>query len=160
MYDWNSTRSCINTWRLVRQAREAMYRAMEINLSRQQVTIEQIEVLFFIAQYSDGVTVDELSLWCFRRKDSIIRLLKRMENKGFVYRMKQSHPKHVFFHLTNKGEQQLSPYEPAARAPIVQLEQHFSEEELQQLNIYLKGIRDLYLGLLGLQVVSPRKTKT
>lgn len=159
MYDWNFDGSWNNTWLLLRQAREAMYRTMEVSLQRQSVTIEQLEVLYFLSQYPDGATVDELSIWGFRQKISVLHLVERMENKGLVNRRKKSDQKRVYFHITNKGEQQLIQHVPITTSVVKQLEQQFSEEERQQLNGWLKRIRDIYLKQLALHAISPRNVK-
>jgi DNA-binding MarR family transcriptional regulator len=156
MYDWDFNSPWIDTWWLLRQTRDALYRDLETALERRAITIEQLDVMFFIAQYPDGVTVDELSIWCFRRKDSVLQLMKRMENKGLICRKKQPHQKRVFFHLTSDGKHELETYGQIGSEGIKQLRQEFSEEDIQKLKDYLKKIRGIYLKRLGLQITTPR----
>jgi DNA-binding MarR family transcriptional regulator len=156
MYDWNFDNPWIDTWWLLRQTRDALYRDLETALERREITIEQLDVMYFIAQYPDGVTVDELSIWCFRRKDSVLQLMKRMENKGLICRKKQPHQKRVFFHLTSDGKRELETYALIGSEGIKQLRQEFSEEDIQKLKDYLKRIRGIYLKRLGLQITTPR----
>jgi DNA-binding MarR family transcriptional regulator len=129
---------------------------LEKALERRTITIEQLDVMFFIEQYPDGVTIDELSIWCFRHKDSVLQLMKRMENKGLICRKKQPHQKRVFFHLTSDGKHELQTYGLIGSEGIKQLRQEFSEEEIEKLKDYLKRIRDIYLKRLGLQITTPR----
>ncbi len=156
MYDWNFDNPWIDTWWLLRQTHDALFRDLEAALERRSITIEQLDVMYFISQYPDGVTVDELTIWCFRRKDSVLQLMKRMENKGLITRKKQQNQKRVFFHLTDEGKHELQIYGMIGSEGIKQLRQQFSEEEIQKLKEYLKRIRDIYLKRIGLQITEPR----
>ena len=157
MYDWNFDSPGLKTWLLLLQARDAMDREMRVALSGQSVTAEQLRVLFFLSHYPDGATVDEIAIWCFRDKGSVIQQLSRMENKGLVSRRKQPHDKYVFSHLTSEGEEQLKLSAKTSTAMIKQIEQQFSEKDVQSLNEDLKRIRDSSLARLGLQAIPPRK---
>jgi len=145
---------------MLRQARAAIKRELDVSLERQEVTLEQLEILFFLAQYSDGATVDEITTWCFKHKAGIIQLLKRMENKGMINREKKPGQKRVFFHITDKGKQLYNICEATSKVVIETIEQRFSEDEMQWLNDYLGKIRDASLGRLGIQAVPPRKPNT
>ncbi len=160
MYDWNLGSPGLNTWLLLMQARDAMDKEMRVALSRQSVTAEQVRVLFFLSHYPDGATVDEISIWCFIEKASTIQQLTRMEKIGLVSRKKKDHQRHVFFHLTGEGEQQLKLSAKTSNAMIKQIEQQLSEKDVQRLNEDLKRIRDSSLARLGLQAIQPRKANT
>ena len=155
MYDWHYDSTVEDTWFLVLQAGEAMSRQMSGTLRRQPVTPDQIRILYFLSTYPDGATIDEISTFCFRRKESVLRLIERMEKKKLVYRKRQPLNRHVFFYSTDKGKEVYNSSHIIGYSVVDNLNEEFSEEELQGLNIYLKRIRDLYLRQLGLQAINP-----
>ena len=136
--------SILNTWWLVRQARESMYKAVSASLTRYQCTIEQFEVLILIGRQPAGVTLSELARWLAREKHSAAGLLGRAEKAGLIFREKPEGCRHYLYRLTAKGERVLEETWPVVKDVIGEMGQRFSEDELQQIGRYMKLLRDMY----------------
>ncbi|MDD5093428.1 MAG: MarR family transcriptional regulator [Dehalococcoidia bacterium] len=144
--------SILNTWWLVRQARESMYKAVSASLARYQCTIEQFEVLIMISRQPGGVTLGELARWLAREKHSAAGLLSRAEKAGLIFREKPEGCKHYIYRLTAKGEKVMEEAWPVVKDIMGEMGQRFSEDELREIRRYMKLLRDMYLErLLGVR---------
>ncbi|MFA4837214.1 MAG: MarR family winged helix-turn-helix transcriptional regulator [Dehalococcoidia bacterium] len=142
--------SIMNTWWLVRQARESMYKAVSASLTRYQCTIEQFEVLIIISRQPAGVTLSELARWLAREKHSAAGLLSRAEKAGLICRERPEGCKHYIYRITAKGEQVLEEVWPVVKDIIGDMGKRFSEDELREIRRYMKLLRDMYFErLLG-----------
>lgn len=139
-----SGNSPMNTWWLIRHARESMYKAVSSALSRHQCTIEQYEAAAMIGSQSQGVTVAELAGWSSREKHTVSGLLGRMEKAGLICREKPKGNRHYVYHLTEGGKQVLAETRPIVTEIINRKGEHFSEEELECLGTSVRKVAEIY----------------
>jgi len=132
---------------LLAQAREAMLRARGKELTRYNISPRQSAVLFYIQAIGDKATPAELSRGLFRESHSISEILGRMEKQGLLRRNKDLSRKNmVRVELTEKGHKAYK--RSAKRESIHKILSVLSSEERQQLELYLRRIRDRALQLI------------
>jgi len=136
-----------NLWVLLHQARDAIFRARDKELSQYGITTMQSAVLFIITALGGEATATEISRWLSREPHSVSGLLARMEREGLVRKVKDLVKKsQVNVTLTAKGRQAHS--ESLKRESLRGIMSCLTEEERQQLVSSLKQLRDKALGSL------------
>lgn len=151
MHDWETGDAYMTAWVRLRQASEAAFRAMEIELGKRQTTLAQTDVLFILSMSKTPLSPGEISSYVFREKHSVSALLSRMQRAGYVKKVRSRKDQRVVkIQIQPKGRDLLE-----QAIPIVMgyargiLMGRFSEKEIKQFDKYLKSLRDNALRELG-----------
>ena len=129
---------------LLFQARDAIFRAREQELSQYGISNAQAAVLFIIQKIGYRATPAEISRWLFRQAHGVSTLLDRMEKVGLVEKVKDLDRKNlVRISITEKGHQAYR--ESTRQEPIHRILSSLSEEERRQLKSLLLKVRDTAL---------------
>ncbi len=130
-----------NTWVLLRQTRDAIFRARENGLAQYGISTREAGVLFVIQAIGKEATPAEISRWLFREPHTLSSLLSRMEKKGLI-RKANDLPKRNWIRvsLTDKGKEAYN--NSTKRQSLHKALSALSDEELKQLNSYLMTLRD------------------
>jgi DNA-binding MarR family transcriptional regulator len=91
-------------WLLFTWARQAVYRAREMELSRYNLSPEQARILIILHNSKEDVTPAHLSRLILLKPHTVSALINRMEKKGLVKKTKDLERKNmVRITLTEKG---------------------------------------------------------
>ena len=130
-----------NLWVLLQQARDAVFKAREKELSPYGITPMEAAALFTIQVIGDRATPAEISRWIFREHHTATALLSRMEKKGLVSKVKNPDRKSLWIvSLTEKGQNAYR--QSLKRESIYSAMSPLSKNERQQLESYLRKVRD------------------
>jgi len=130
-----------NTWALLNQARDAIFKTMVKELNGSRITVIEAAALFIIQAIGDEATPAEISRWMFREPHTVSVLLSRMERKGLIRKSNDLHRKNlVRVSLTEKGKEAY--HKSTTRQSIHNALSALSKEELKQLGSYLARLRD------------------
>ena len=83
-----STDQDYNLWVLLHQAKDAVFKAREKELSQYGISAMEAAALFIIQAIGDKATPAEISRWIFREHHTVTALLSRMEKKGLITKVK------------------------------------------------------------------------
>ena len=130
-----------NLWVLLQQARDAVFKARDKELSPYGITPMETAVLFIIQAVGDQVTPAEISRWIFREHHTVTALLSRMQQKELVRKIKNPDRKNLWIvSLTEKGQ---NAYRQSVKRESIHTAMFLlSENERQQLESYLRKVRD------------------
>lgn len=139
-----------NLWILLRQVDQAVHRAREKELLRQNITAEQAEALFCIKVIGEEATPTQLARCIIKQPHSAATLIERMAKKGLVSKVKDLPRKNMArIRLTEKGEEA---YKKTGEAiAITQIINCLNEAERRQLGRILEKLRDKAFDELGLE---------
>jgi hypothetical protein len=84
MYEWDLRDPYLKAWLRVRQAWEALERAMEMELELLPATLSQIDILLILRGSSVPLTPTQIASYIFRAQHSVSGLITRMERAGYV----------------------------------------------------------------------------
>jgi DNA-binding MarR family transcriptional regulator len=134
-----------NTWWLLHQARDVVFRVRSRELSQYSITTEQAAVLFIVKVLNElrrKSTPGEISRWILREPNSVSKILTRMEKEGFINKINGLGKKknEVHINLTGKGEQAYN--RSLKRDSIREIMSCLTKEECHQLGSLLEKIRD------------------
>ncbi len=142
-------------WWLLAQARQAIFRAREKELSTYGLSAMQAVVLFVIQEIGERATPAVVARWLNREPHTVSALISRMEKDGLVTRTKNLRRKNsVRVSITDKGTQVY--HQARQREAIHTAMSVLCEEERKQLMTYLEKIRSSGLKQLGLDELDPR----
>jgi DNA-binding MarR family transcriptional regulator len=133
------------TWWLLHQTRDVVFRLRSRELSQYGITAEQAAILFAVKILSDKnrkITPGEISKLTLREPHSASKILSRMEKEGYISKAtglgKKKNEVHIT--LTEKGEQA---YQSSLnRNSIREVLSEFSKDERRQLNAMLTRLRN------------------
>lgn len=130
-----------NTWVLLRQARDAIFRARMNELAQYGISTREAGVLFVIQAIGKETTPAEISRWLFREPHTVSALLSRMEKKGLIRKANDLPRKNlVRVSLTDKGKEAYN--NSTKRQSLHKAISALSDEKLKQLSSYLMTLRD------------------
>lgn len=136
-----STDRDYNTWVLLHQAKDAVFKAREKELSQYGITAMEAAALFIIQAIGDKAKPAEISRWIFREHHTVSALLSRMEKKGLITKAKDLNRKNQWMiGLTEKGRNAYR--QSVKRESIHAAMSPLSENERQRFESYLKKVRD------------------
>ena len=136
-----STGQDYNLWVLLHQAKDAVFKAREKELSQYGISAMEAAALFIIQAIGDKATPAEISRWIFREHHTVTALLSRMEKKGLITKVKDLDRKNLWrVSLTEKGQDAYR--QSLNRESIHAAMSPLSENERQQLGSYLRKVRD------------------
>jgi len=128
-------------WFVLGQARQAVRKARQRELNQQSATVRKSTVLAIMQANGGKATPAEISQWFILELNSVYELLIRMEKEGLVRRVKSlGKRKMARVVLTDKGREVY--YQSAKGEVIPKIMSCLSEEERQQLRLYLERLRD------------------
>ncbi len=126
---------------LLCQARDAMLRVRDSELSKRGLTAVEAGALHIIHVIGDKATPAMISKSMLRQHHSVTALLKRMENKGLVMRIESPDRKNTWIiSLTEKGQEAYK--RSNIGDSLYELMSTLQEDEKRQLEEYLKKLRD------------------
>ena len=128
-------------WILLNQARDSILRFRENELRPYGISAMEAGALIIIQTIGNKTTPAEISRWIFREHHTVTALLGRMEKKGLITKTKDSGRKNMWrVSLTKKGR---SAYRQALKNEAIRVSlSSLSENEHQQLELYLRKVRD------------------
>jgi len=128
-------------WFVLGQARQAVRKARQRELNRHSTTLRKTAVLAVMQTNGGKATPVEISQWFILELNSVYELLIRMEREGLVMKVKNlGKRKMARVVLTEKGREVY--YQSAKGKVIPKIMSCLSEEEQQQLRLYLERLRD------------------
>lgn len=128
-------------WFVLGQARQAVRKARQRELNRQSITLRKSAVLAVMQVNGGKATPAEISQWFILELNSVYELLIRMEREGLVRKAKNLGKRRMAgVVLTEKGREAY--YQSAKGKVIPKIMSCLSEEERQQLRLYLERLRD------------------
>ena len=140
-------------WVLLHQVCVATTRAREKELREVGISRMQATVLFWLKASNKSVTPAELSRLLFREPHTIFGLLNRMEQQGFVKKIKDMERKNlVRVVLTEKGEELWQKSKDMTAMHTIM--DSLSLEQREMLRLYLGILRNTALKEIGLQPLS------
>jgi len=143
-----------NLWVKIAQLRHGMFIARRKELAQYGISPRQAAVLFVTEAIGDEATPAEISRWLFRQPHSISWLLNQMEKGGLIRKSKDLDRKNqVRIELTEKGQKAHS--DIMRRESIHEIMSSLSDEESQQLSIYLQKLFDKVLKKIEWEVEIP-----
>jgi DNA-binding MarR family transcriptional regulator len=126
---------------LLCQARDAMLRVRDSELSKRGLTAVEAGALHIIYVIGDKATPAMISKSMLRQHHSVTALLKRMENKGLVMRIESPDRKNTWIiSLTEKGHEAYN--NSNVGDSLYELMTALQEDEKRQLEEYLTKLRD------------------
>jgi len=135
-------------WWLLSQTRHALARARNNEVAQFGITLTEGAVLFVVNNLKGPITPSKLSRILFREPVSMAQLLRRMENKGYLKRVKGMAGKNgTEIILTEKGKNIINKLSQTSNV-IVRAFSCFSPEEFETLGRLLLTLRNHSLGLL------------
>ena len=141
-------------WMRLTQARDAIYRLRQKELSRYNLTAEQSLVLVWVHELGDKATPARLSRRMFRKSQSVSELLDRMRRDGLVTKVKDLERRNmVRVVFTERGRAAYS--QATKRESIRKAMSQLSDEQRQQLRTCLRILYDSALKELGVKAVPP-----
>jgi DNA-binding MarR family transcriptional regulator len=143
----NNQTNAIELWKLLDKARFAVARLRGIELAQFGLTLEQSSILRALIENNGSLTTKELEDETMRKPNSISILVNRMVNMGLLRRERDKSRKVHRFYLTQEGENLIK---KVTLASIEMSFDSFSDEEKQQLSIYLKELLENARELLGI----------
>jgi len=135
-------------WVLLAQARDALYKARQKELTKYNISPRQSAVLFIIQAIGDNATAATIAKYLFRETHTTYELLLRMEKDKLIKGIKnRNKTKRVSYKLTPKGLKAY--YHSLKRESIHEITSSLTGEDRAQLRSYLKKLRDTALRLLA-----------
>ena len=138
---------------LVHQLRDLLNKIMNHELKQFDITLQQLAVLDIVSILGGKTTPKEVSMRLLRQPHTVSSLLNRMEQQGLINKDTDPEKKiSVNITLTEKGEHILN--EARKLNALRDITSCLSEQELQQLIVSLKKLRDSAINKLA-QINSP-----
>jgi len=156
MYDWEVPDSAINVWVRLRQACQALERAVRGELEVYETSLPQIDMLMLLSVTDGPISESEIASHLFRERHSVSGLVARMEKTGYVRKVKSAGDQRVVrVEIQPKGEQLLSQAlgacTPYARRIV---KASLPDEEIDRLDGLLGRLRDGVLAWTGSEAES------
>ena len=130
-----------NLWVLLHQAKDAVFKARQKELSQYGISAMEAAALFIIQAIGNKPTPAEISRWIFREHHTVTALLSRMEKKGLITKVKDPDRKNTWrVGLTEKGQNAYR--QSVKRESIHAAMSSLSQNERRQFESYLKKVRE------------------
>lgn len=148
MNNISSEEQDFDLWLLLARTRDIILKARQKELRQYNISTRRTAVLFAIQAIGDKATPAEISRWLFREPNSVSEILNRMEVEGLVRKVKDLDRKNMIrVVMTEKGWETY--YKSTNRESIRQIMSSLSEEERQQLRLFLVRLIDGTEELIG-----------
>ncbi len=145
----------INLFALLDQTSDILYRAVELEIEKYKVSLNQVRVMVVILKSKDkrGVTLSDLSKLLVREPNSVTTIIQRMEKAKLVKKRRNIKENKIFITITPKGRDiTLNKITPESIKTIVSV---LTERQKQQLRSYLQRLREKGREVLGLDLKPP-----
>ncbi|MFC2068670.1 MarR family winged helix-turn-helix transcriptional regulator [Chloroflexota bacterium] len=130
-----------NTWVLLHQAQDQIFKARDNELFQYGCSTMQSAILSVVKMIEGKATLPEIAKWVLRKPHTISTILTRMEKSGLLKKANGSAGKRtIYVTLTEKGEQVFS--QTLKRESIYEIMSCLSKEEQKQLASSLEKLRD------------------
>jgi DNA-binding MarR family transcriptional regulator len=143
----------VNLYILLDQTNSIVTNAVELEIKHLRVTQPQVRILTMLSREDKPVTLDELAKWTLKEFNSVSTLIRRMENKGLVKKIKKDGDLKTYVVLTEKGSDLY--HKQVTERSIHLIFDQLSEQEKKQLDALLKNIRDKTRDILGVDYRPP-----
>jgi DNA-binding MarR family transcriptional regulator len=131
----------LRLWILLHQARDAILKVRDNELSKNGLTAAEFGTLHVISIIGGEATPATISRCMLRQHHSVTALLKRMEKKGLIAMIKNAERKNTWIvNLTEKGKELFS--KSYVRDSLTSVMSVLMEDEKSQLEEYLTKLRD------------------
>ena len=164
MYDLKLSDSALTTWALLRQTWTVLDKVAETRLAKIGSTPEQVAVLWICRDHPGPLIPSEIARLVSRQSQSVTGLINRMEQDGLVTRIpKRKGRPYTEIKLTAKGEELCNRGIEVLKSVITGIISSLTAEEIEQLQVPLRTLRQqaldgLYLELSLPPDVSPDET--
>ncbi len=141
-------------WFLLNQTRDAVAKAREAELRDIGLTVPQIGLLYMVRNVEKIPTPANIARWLFRKQNTLFALLKGMEKRGLVKKVKDMEKKNlVRIVITEKGEEAYK-QSREVNSVIEDIMSCLSKEEKIEFNRSLRKVRDKSFEKLGMEPIS------
>ena len=138
---------------LLDQTREAIFKAVELELGQYQMSAPQVKIMHMLAQGNGGMTLSELANGTVRELNSISTLIARMQKKGLVKKVKKQRDDKTCVTLSDRGRDIYN--NTITERSIYLIFDALSEEEKRDLAALLRKLQSKARTLLGLDYKPP-----
>jgi DNA-binding MarR family transcriptional regulator len=138
---------------LLDQTREAVSKAVELELGQYQMSAPQVKIMHMLAQGNGGMTLSELAIGTVRELNSISTLIARMQNKGLVDKVKKTGDDKTYVALSDRGKDIYN--NTITERAIYLIFDALSEAEKRELAALLGKLQSKARALLGLDYKPP-----
>ena len=140
-------------WWLLARTRDTILRARQNELRENGISHSEAAVLFIIDILGGTATLEEISMWGFRKGHSISDLVSRMETGGLVRKVRESKRENIRVEMTDKGKQA---HRLASKGQVIcKIFSSLSKQEQKILSSCLHKLRNEALEVLGIYRVAP-----
>lgn len=128
-------------WALLNQAKDTLFKVRGNELNQYGISATESQVLFTINDLGGRITPAAISRRVYREHNTVTALLDRMEKKGLISKVRDQERKNIWrIDMTEKGKGVLR--QSAKMESIHMVISILSDDELKQLETYLRKIRD------------------
>ncbi len=153
MYDWDFHDPYSNTWVLLQQSWEAIAGYLQGELADLGVTWAQADILMILSASKAPLAASQIAAYTFRSPQSVSELLGRMENAGYLKKVRGVGDQRVVkIRMTARGEDLASRLREAGFVYGSRvMKSSLSPTEVEHLNLLLKKLRDGVLREIALK---------
>lgn len=128
-------------WALLNQAKDTLFKVRGNELNQYGISATESQVLFTINDLGGRTTPAAISRRVYREHNTVTALLDRMEKKGLISKVRDQERKNIWrIDMTEKGKGVLR--QSTKMESIHMVISILSDDELKQLETYLRKIRD------------------
>jgi len=128
-------------WALLNQAKDTLFKVRGNELNQYGISATESQVLFTINDLGGRTTPAAISRRVYREHNTVTALLGRMEKKGLISKVRDQERKNIWrIDMTEKGKGVLR--QSTKMESIHMVISILSDDELKQLETYLRKIRD------------------
>ena len=138
---------------LLDQTREAIFKAVELELGQYQMSAPQVKIMHMLAQGNGGMTLSELANGTVRELNSISTLIVRMQKKDLVKKVKEPGDDRTYVTLSDRGKDIYN--NTITERSIYLIFDALSEEEKKEFAALLRKLQSKARALLGLDYKPP-----
>ena len=156
MYDLKFSDPSLTSWALMRQTWAVMDKVAETKLGKIGLTPEKIAVLWACREHPGPLIPAEIARFVSRESQSVTGLLNRMEREGLVTRIpKRKGRPFTEIKLTPRGDEVCDKGIAVLKKVVEDQMASLKKEEMGQLNMRLKSLRQQAVDTLHLELTLP-----
>jgi MarR family 2-MHQ and catechol resistance regulon transcriptional repressor len=140
----------MDEWVTLYQAHNAIFKATELALLPENLTLPQLQVLSILNQDRGILTTGEIGRAMVKASQTVTGLVDRLEVQGLVERkFDRSDRRKVWVQLTTKGQRKWKEAMPVASRLAEEIFSVLTDEELRELNAITDKVRTVAMGRLN-----------
>lgn len=156
VHDIHYSNQANNIFLLLVQTNDVVHRTLEEGLNEENITLPQLRLLLILSRHDRPLTSAELCRYLFRKSQTITGTLNHLEKSGYVEMVGDLKDKRLMrVHITEKGEELLQKHTRWVSTAVEEMLSCFTKDELQQLEGYLKRLRQWLFRLYGIDLIEP-----